>query len=93
MPTSIDSVIVEADGTWHDEAFRYGTSPKPSTSTNNTGGTSKTPDMPASKPTTKRNVMVLDLDEEDDHTSGSRKRSRSENNKQEPVCIDLTSDD
>ncbi|KAG0146594.1 hypothetical protein CROQUDRAFT_62714 [Cronartium quercuum f. sp. fusiforme G11] len=82
-PTSLSSVIVESDGTWHDENYEFGTSIKPTTTNNNKNET-------IIKQSNKRNIMVLDLD--DDHNNQESSLIKNKN-KQSDLIIDLTLDD
>lgn len=101
MPTSIDSVIIEADGTWHDENYKYGTSAKVGVKKPSSSSTSTTEkkdngiDKSKVNSNNKRDVMVLEIDDDDEDDDGrsSRKRIKSNQSHQDSVCIDLTLDD
>ncbi|EGG03529.1 uncharacterized protein MELLADRAFT_90133 [Melampsora larici-populina 98AG31] len=99
MPSSMDSVIIEADGTWHDENYKYGTSAKvgvkkPSSSSTSTPIEKNQNGNEKSKVNNKRDVMVLEIDDDDeDDARSSRKRVKSNQSHQDSVCIDLTLDD
>ncbi|KAH9811103.1 PINIT domain-containing protein [Melampsora americana] len=99
-PSSIDSVIIEADGTWHDENYKYGTSPqvgikKPSSSSTSTEKKENLNEK-SKVNSNKRDVMVLEIDDDDDNdgrNGNGRKRVKSNQSHLDSVCIDLTLDD